>query len=547
MDAKIRIKDRAELASQANVEETHFFVVDDDNGVRKLTLTTLRAAIARGLHGVKEVDTTTYTVLDSDNDTLLAFTHASGCAVTIPDTLPDGFRASFLQASDTVTFGTTGSIGIVVLDEYEGSPAATREGGAKVDLHVALVPGVGLVAKLSEELLRAADFADQIGVLPSSLTLAELNTAVSDANVMAVGAAPTAHAASHAVGGGDTVTPAQIQAMPRDLVVSLIAGNTYGPAAGDRNTLFWFTANNGCEVTIPDGTLSDGWRIWLGQGHAAGRVRVVAGGSGVIVQGSPSETGGIGQILEVFVRESTSPAQIVVRGVRTDVHAHIDDGDSPYTLLPAVSVLHVDSSGGDVEIRMPAASPANLVGYGTHSCDIVQTGGAEDTIIELTRGDSELINGVDAGSLTLLGSNAPVSPGERRGWRVTVDPAANGGDGVIEATSFSSPVDTPIKTVTTDTYELLSTDRDKILIFTHASGCTVTVPSTGLPIGWSVALQQGGANPVVLDDDGGATVIGALSVYEDPPETAEASALIVITVEATGPTAVKVYGELAIA
>lgn len=53
-----------------------------------------------------------------------------------------------------------------------------------------------------------------------------------------------------------------------------------------------------------------------------------------------------------------------------------------------------------------------------------------------------------------------------------------------------------IKEVSTDTYTLLAADSGKILKFTHASGCAVTLPA-GLPAAWNVAIFPLGGAAVV--------------------------------------------------
>lgn len=62
-----------------------------------------------------------------------------------------------------------------------------------------------------------------------------------------------------------------------------------------------------------------------------------------------------------------------------------------------------------------------------------------------------------------------------------------------------------IKTVSTDTYTLLSADTGLVIEFTHASGCVVTLPNN-LTIGFNCAITQVTSGQVTLSPDSGATL-----------------------------------------
>jgi hypothetical protein len=67
----------------------------------------------------------------------------------------------------------------------------------------------------------------------------------------------------------------------------------------------------------------------------------------------------------------------------------------------------------------------------------------------------------------------------------------------------------PTKTVSASTYTLLSTDKDLIIHFTHATGCTVTIP-TSLPINNRYEGKQRGDGQITFVGAGGVTVnVGA--------------------------------------
>jgi hypothetical protein len=132
---------------------------------------------------VVDVNTTTRTMTAADRGKLFACRNGAGCEITVPDSLPDGWRAAFLQTTDPVTFVWSGAGGLIGIAEHEDTPFQSGGLNAIVRLEIASVVGTK-VGKLSGELLRAADYVAQIG------------------------AADTTHAASHLPLGSDPLATA---------------------------------------------------------------------------------------------------------------------------------------------------------------------------------------------------------------------------------------------------------------------------------------------------------------------------------------------------
>jgi hypothetical protein len=84
-----------------------------------------------------------------------------------------------------------------------------------------------------------------------------------------------------------------------------------------------------------------------------------------------------------------------------------------------------------------------------------------------------------------------------------------------------------IKTVTGTTYTLLEEDTGKILEFTHASGCTVTLPNN-LAAQWeAMVVQSTGAGQVTLSAASGASLVNR--VGHTKTAGAEAMAMLYVT------------------
>lgn len=113
------LKNRVELNSQAIVirDETtnrantasrvgtmHVDTIDS-MGMRVLPLTT--------------VSGTTYTLLEEDSGSVLLYTNAAGCAVTVPDSLSSGHNCLHIQKGTAqVTFAGSGGMTIVNADSH---------------------------------------------------------------------------------------------------------------------------------------------------------------------------------------------------------------------------------------------------------------------------------------------------------------------------------------------------------------------------------------------------------------------------------------------
>jgi hypothetical protein len=69
---------------------------------------------------LKTVSTTTYTLLEADSGTIILYTNASGCAVTIPDTLSVGHNCLHIQkGAAQVSFTGSGTMTIVNADSHD--------------------------------------------------------------------------------------------------------------------------------------------------------------------------------------------------------------------------------------------------------------------------------------------------------------------------------------------------------------------------------------------------------------------------------------------
>lgn len=73
---------------------------------------------------VKDVDTTTYTLVPDDDGTLIKFTNVAGCTVTVPADLPVEFSASVSQwAAGAVIFSA--GAGVTIRTPASATPPAT--------------------------------------------------------------------------------------------------------------------------------------------------------------------------------------------------------------------------------------------------------------------------------------------------------------------------------------------------------------------------------------------------------------------------------------
>lgn len=86
-----------------------------------------------------------------------------------------------------------------------------------------------------------------------------------------------------------------------------------------------------------------------------------------------------------------------------------------------------------------------------------------------------------------------------------------GGDNLFPATT---------KTVSTTTYTLLAADTGLVVEFTHASGCTVTLPND-LSTGFNCAIVQTTSGQVTLSAASGATLRQADSYTKTAKQWAE--------------------------
>jgi len=76
----------------------------------------------------------TYTLLPTDNGKVLLFTSGSGCAVTVPNTLPTGFSVLLVQDGAGAVSLTAGGTTTFKAPASSVLPLATGEDGASIGL-----------------------------------------------------------------------------------------------------------------------------------------------------------------------------------------------------------------------------------------------------------------------------------------------------------------------------------------------------------------------------------------------------------------------------
>lgn len=81
--------------------------------------------------------------------------------------------------------------------------------------------------------------------------------------------------------------------------------------------------------------------------------------------------------------------------------------------------------------------------------------------------------------------------------------------------------------VSSGSYILSDTDNGKILLFTNAGGCTVTVPAS-LQQGFSVLMVQDSAGAVTLASSGGLSFVASAAVSA-PYTTADQGSTLCVT------------------
>jgi hypothetical protein len=91
---------------------------------------------------------------------------------------------------------------------------------------------------------------------------------------------------------------------------------------------------------------------------------------------------------------------------------------------------------------------------------------------------------------------------------------------------------TPATGVTTTTLTLTNDHNGNILLFTNASGCTVTVPDT-LTLGFSCILVQDSAGVVTLAAGGATTFTGPTSVTPPYTVTEQGASMVISKISAT--------------
>jgi Major tropism determinant N-terminal domain len=69
-----------------------------------------------------------------------------------------------------------------------------------------------------------------------------------------------------------------------------------------------------------------------------------------------------------------------------------------------------------------------------------------------------------------------------------------------------------VKTISTTTYTLTQADNGFIILFTNAAGCTVTLPASGIVVGFITHLHQEGAGQVIVTAAGGVSTRTAIGL-----------------------------------
>ena len=116
------------------------------------------------------------------------------------------------------------------------------------------------------------------------------------------------------------------------------------------------------------------------------------------------------------------------------------------------------------------------------------------------------------------------------------DPATNtfvqvNSDGTTSELGGGGAADTGLATVETETgtsYTLVASDSGKVIYFTSGSSITLAVEAE-LPVGFNVAVFQGGAGIITFNPGAGIEINGDVSNHETTGQWSAASLLILAT------------------
>lgn len=128
------IKDQTTLLAQSDEIKTET-VSNANTAVRVGTMheDTIDSMAFR-VFPVKTISGTTYTLLADDNGSMLLYTNASGCTVTVPDSLVVGFNALHIQkGAGQVTFIGGGAMTIVNADSFTSTAKLNATAGTIVE------------------------------------------------------------------------------------------------------------------------------------------------------------------------------------------------------------------------------------------------------------------------------------------------------------------------------------------------------------------------------------------------------------------------------
>lgn len=114
LDARLPTTDEiAAIQGAASPNGTNVFATMDDIGGTPAT--------------VREISDAAYTLLDSDSMQWLRFTHASGCTITIPATLPAAFECICEGTDDALDF-TGSAVAAATLESYSSHGSSAGAG-----------------------------------------------------------------------------------------------------------------------------------------------------------------------------------------------------------------------------------------------------------------------------------------------------------------------------------------------------------------------------------------------------------------------------------